>query len=472
MKVSTGSWQITGLLVTFTLALQVHARLRMQPIGIDLGPELVTAAYAYDTNNVTIISTVRPELDDSYRETMLRLRLLHSQEHPSPFAKKKRQLATSGTLKAAKSAVQSVVSVVEPYLPYLHDVGLPPWLGGALSIAFNTVSAALGAADGHLVGPIPPEDIKNEFVKVLREVRDHARTEHNIRIRSATFTGPGFFNSTLNDLIVEAAEELGIWTSPIVLPRSIAVTYANDDDHRGGKGLRYLIIDQGEYHCDLRTVYTGKKDDENAIKGVLLPLEPFASANINRRLAQRLIDESKEMQTQIAWGASKGDLWQPIKKARFLIRDDIYAEVMGEEKPEEEHHDEYPLDLMGWGDGSVQAVLKWKDIQEEEETFVDSLSANIMSVMVALRGWRNKESSETLDESQTPEEVDRVIILTSHYDGRLIKRAVQSVFGESVEVVGGTIRGFQLAATGASQVALMTHNAWEKPGSCKKHDEL
>ncbi|KAH8432918.1 uncharacterized protein LDX57_010551 [Aspergillus melleus] len=444
----------------------------MQPIGIDLGPELVTAAYAYDTDNVTIISAVNAVVDDPYRDIMLRLQLLYSQERPSPFAKNKP--ATSGTIKAAKRVVQSIVSTGEPYLPYLHDMGLPPWLGGAMSMAIRTISASLGAGDRYLIDPVPPEDIKGEFARVFRQVKEHAETEHDIRIRSAFFSSPSFFNSTLNNLVVEAAKEVGIRASTIVLPRSIAVTYTYDDGRSGGKGIRYLIIDQGEYHCDLHTAHMGEPDDEYRIKEVFLPMEPFSSANINRRLAEKLIGESKDMKNQVAWGAKRGDLWQPIKKARFLIRDDIESEIMGVERFEAQHLDEYPLDLMNWGDGSVQAVLKWEDVQKEENEFVDALASNIKTVMVALRGWRNQESQGTPNDSETPEEVDRVVILTSHYDGQLIKRAVQSVVGESVEVIGGTVRGFQLAAIGASHVALATHRtkAWTNPGSSKKHDEL
>ena len=237
---------------------------------------------------------------------MLRLQLLYSQERPSPFAKNKP--ATSGTLEAAKSSVRSIVSTIEPYLPYLHDVGLPPWLGGAMSMAIHTISASFGGADRYLIDPVPPEDIKREFARLLRQVKEYAETKHDIKIQSAFFSSPSFFNSTLNNLVVEAAKEVGIRASTIVLPRSIAVTYAYDNGRSGGKGIRYLIIDQGEYHCDLHTAHMGEPDDEYRIKEVFFPMEPFSSANINRRIAEKLIGESKDMKNQVAWGAKRGDL--------------------------------------------------------------------------------------------------------------------------------------------------------------------
>ncbi|PLB53909.1 hypothetical protein P170DRAFT_431673 [Aspergillus steynii IBT 23096] len=379
---SARRWQIIWLVSSLIWALQVHGRRPVQSIGIDIGPGIVTAVYAYDTDNVTTIATVVADAEGGYRDTMMRLWLLHLQEHPSPFTKNSKGSSTN-ILTPIWKATEPAASFIEPYLLYLGDVGLPPWIGSAVSIGLRAFKVAAGGLDADSLSPIPAEDITNEFVTVLRQIKEKALEHHNIQIRHAVFSAPSFFNSTLTDLIVEAARAVRIQTSPLVIPRTIAPVYAQNDDLKDNKTIQYLIIDQGEFHCDLRTTLFG---DGTANKGVMMPMEPFASASINRQLATKLISESKDMQRQIEWGANSGDLWQLIRKARFLIRDDIDSELMGEEKTEDHHLDEYPLDLQGWGDGSVQAVLKWEDVQKEEQVYMESLGRNILQIMIAVRG--------------------------------------------------------------------------------------
>lgn len=75
-------------------------------------------------------------------------------------------------------------------------------------------------------------------------------------------------------------------------------------------------------------------------------------------------------------------------------------------------------------------------------------------------------------ENQTPEQIDRVVILASHYDGQLVKQAVQSALGESVEIMGGTLHEYQLAAKGLARLALRIQKQKLQPGQCEDHDEL
>lgn len=69
--------------------------------------------------------------------------------------------------------------------------------------------------------------------------------------------------------------------------------------------------------------------------------------------------------------------------------------------------------------------------------------------------------------------IDKVFILTSGGDGQLIKRAVQRVIGDNVEIVGGTMREFYLAAEGAARGALLVReNQEKKQWLNRQRDEL
>jgi hypothetical protein len=60
------------------------------------------------------------------------------------------------------------------------------------------------------------------------------------------------------------------------------------------------------------------------------------------------------------------------------------------------------------------------------------------------------------------------VILTSHHDGALLKRAVKKALGEHVEIVGGSMRDIMLAATGGARSALARKESWERLEKFKK----
>lgn len=312
---------------------------------------------------------------------MIRLRLEYMHDHPSPFAQK----PAASIWKSVWSTIEPIVSSVEPYLPYLDYVGLSPWLGVVASSALYSLRATARTIDGPPLKRLTAETIQKDIGSVLIQLIVKAREDHDIRIKFALFSAPSFFNSTLTDIVVRAARDVGIRTTPMVVPRTLAPTYQGDG--RDGKAIRYLVLDQGEFHCDVQTVYTGDhKRNGRKTNDILMPMEPFSSVQINRRLADKLVSGSKAMQRQIARGANRHDLWQIVRKARFLIRDNIDAELMGEGTTEDHHLDEYPLDMQGWGDGTVQAVLKWEDVQEEEAAFVKTLGQNLLTILIAAKG--------------------------------------------------------------------------------------
>jgi hypothetical protein len=102
-----------------------------------------------------------------------------------------------------------------------------------------------------------------------------------------------------------------------------------------------------------------------------------------------LVKSSEALRFQISLGARESDLLEPVKQARLMMRN---TRNTGAKEPRENdgYHDEWPLDLAGWGYQEfeeVKAVLTWQDIEVVEKAYVDSLADNIAAHLTALRGW-------------------------------------------------------------------------------------
>jgi hypothetical protein len=71
-----------------------------------------------------------------------------------------------------------------------------------------------------------------------------------------------------------------------------------------------------------------------------------------------------------------------------------------------------------------------------------------------------------------PTKIDKAFILTSGFDGKLIKQSLKHALGD-VEIIGGRLRDCYLAAEGAAQVGLLYQQAWDQSQRLLgKKDEL
>ena len=77
-----------------------------------------------------------------------------------------------------------------------------------------------------------------------------------------------------------------------------------------------------------------------------------------------------------------------------------------------------------------------------------------------------------IQNDRIPAKVDKAFILTSGFDGNLIEQSLKHSLGD-VEIIGGQLRDFYLAAEGAAQVGLLYQQVWDQREqlSCNK-DEL
>jgi hypothetical protein len=57
--------------------------------------------------------------------------------------------------------------------------------------------------------------------------------------------------------------------------------------------------------------------------------------------------------------------------------------------------------------------------------------------------------------------IDKAFILTSGFDGSLIKQSLEDALGD-VEIIGGRLQDCYLAAEGAAQVGLLFQQAWDQ----------
>lgn len=71
-----------------------------------------------------------------------------------------------------------------------------------------------------------------------------------------------------------------------------------------------------------------------------------------------------------------------------------------------------------------------------------------------------------------PTKIDKAFILTSGFDGKLIKQSLEDALGD-VEIIGGRLRDCYLAAEGLAQVGLLYQQAWDQRQQLSwKKDEL
>ncbi|KAE8414349.1 hypothetical protein BDV36DRAFT_9198 [Aspergillus pseudocaelatus] len=451
------------LVLGLGLFLAVDAR-RPQPIGIDLGPELLTAAYAHTSDNVSVIAAITPGPDDIYVRHMFLLRLEFADRHDimRPW-RKPAQWSLKGYLS----------NLSQQWMTELNSFLDKPALRGSqvFSFARTVFRTTLEAASytRRLVNPRYNEelrlsDVKAGFVGMLRQLKQKAATDSDIDLKYAVIAVPEFFNQTLREMVADASREAGIKSALTPVSRTTVSTFVSTSTIASPPGLNYAVIDHGMFYLDVSAGADGGKSERER-NYQYFPALQFGSTMIDRYITDRLVDREEDLSMEIAIGASKTELYGPVRQARTLIRDDLDSQLLGSKKDEDHHFDEYPLDLTSWGSGQSQAVLPWEDVHAAERRFVGVVASNLISYLKVLRYRR---LPDTPLDSLMPDYVDRVVLLTTGPDGHLLKQAVREGLGDHIEIIGDTLReSFSLAALGAARGALVAMS----PGICRKPSE-
>ncbi|OOO12221.1 Heat shock protein 70 [Aspergillus oryzae] len=423
-----------------------------QPIGIDLGPELLTAAYAHTSDNVSVIAAIAPGPEDIYVRHMLLLRMEYADRHDimRPWRK-----PAQWTLKGHFSnLIQQWTTELSSFLdkPALQNSQMLSFA----STGFRTVLQAVSYTR-RLVNPGYKEelrlvDVKAGLVDMLRQLKQKAATDSDVDLNYAVIAVPEFFNQTLREMVVDASRKAGIRSALTPVSRTTVATFVSTSTIANPPGLRYAVIDHGMFYLDVSAgADTGKSERERIHQ--YFPALHMGSTMIDSYITDRLVNRVEDLSIEIAIGTSKTALYGPVRQARTLIRDDLDSQLLGSENDQDHHFDEYPLDLTKWGSGQSQAVLSWEDVHAAERRFVEVVATNLRTYLAVLRFRRLPDASP---DDIIPEVVDRVVILTTGPDGHLLAQAVREGLGDHIEIIGGTLReSFSLAAFGAARGALV-----------------
>ncbi|KAE8327106.1 hypothetical protein BDV39DRAFT_215283 [Aspergillus sergii] len=431
-----------------------------QPIGIDLGPELLTAAYAHTSDNVSVIAAITPGPDDIYVRHMLLLRMEYADRHDimRPW-RKPAQWTLKGHL---SNLIQQWMTELSSFLdkPALQNSQI-------LSLArtgFRTVLQAVSYTR-RLINPGYQEelrlvDVKAGLVDMLRQLKQKAATDGDVDLNYAVIAVPEFFNQTLREMVADASRKAGIKSALTPVSRTTVATFVSTSTIASPPGLRYAVIDHGMFYLDVSAGADAGKSERERIHQYF-PALHMGSTMIDSYITDRLVDSVEDLGIEIAIGASKTALYGPVRQARTLIHDDLDSHLLGSKSDEDHHFDEYPVDLTKWGSGQSQAVLSWEEVHAAERRFVEVVTSNLRTYLAVLRFRRVPDASP---DDIIPEIVDRVVILATGPDGHLLAQAVRDGLGDHIEIIGGTLReSFSLAAFGAARGALVAMS----PGICR-----
>ncbi|KAE8378040.1 hypothetical protein BDV26DRAFT_262398 [Aspergillus bertholletiae] len=442
------------------LFLAADARHR-QPIGIDLGPELLTAAFAHTSDNVSVIAAITPGPEDIYVRHMFLLRLEHVDRHDimRPWRR-----PAKWTLKEHLSNFgQQLVMELNSFLdkPEMQNSQIVSFARSAFRAVCRAVSYIQRLIQPSEIEELRLVDVRAGFVEMLRQLKENAATNSDIDLNYAVISVPEFFNQTLQEMVADASKEAGITPALTPIPRSAAATFLSTSAITNPSGLNYAVIDHGRYHLDVSVdVDAGKGEGRRLYR--YFPALQFGGALIDHHITDLLVNRVEDLKVEIAVGASKSDLYHLVRQARVLIRDDLDSHLLGSTDDQDRHFDEYPVDLTSWGSGKSQAALWWQEVRAAERYFIETVTSNLIAYLAVLRFLRLPGVPR---DPMIPEHVDRIIILTTGPDIHLLEQAVHEGLGDHVEVIGSSLReSFSLAALGAARGALVRMS----PGICRK----
>ncbi|KAL2813460.1 hypothetical protein BDW59DRAFT_154833 [Aspergillus cavernicola] len=462
-----------------------------QPIGIDFGPQFIIASYAHPSGNFTPLAFFDKE------DYQLRLRQLWREYYDQHNLNK-----LYGFLRNDVPLFTMLKETAWHYLsdfaarfeifnhPYVHSVRT------TTSWAYDSVFTQVGRVKGLLPLPSRERDtltmsiVAETFVGVFEDIKASARANHDMNITFALIGVPDFFNSTVTEVILEASRKAGIETAAHALPRSF-LSYFNNPMILP-EDSTVLVLHQGQSHCGIRLRQEEKRLGGRRRRGKsreqYLPLEPWKSENLYRRLAAEVLRSNDMLKMQIEVGADEEGLMDAVVDARLRLKrlDPVVGLPGVDSRPavndnsttvqddDDGYHplDEVPLDLDAWwvyGENPGVKLTR-EQVLAADNKYVKSLGQTISTYLEANQQARTDTKTTEL------EETDRVVILTDWVDGDLVRRAIQEALGNEIPILGGTLQNITMAADGAARLASKRRgNLLLRPGASKwplGHDEL
>ncbi|KAJ5744223.1 hypothetical protein N7533_009093 [Penicillium manginii] len=222
------------------------------------------------------------------------------------------------------------------------------------------------------------------FLEAFQRVKEVALEDHGTNITSAVILFPRFFSREVQNLVVEAAREVGIMPlfqeSPDwLLSRFENILEPNPTIEKAARPQKLLIIDYGIWHFDVRTY--GSRCKLN------YPIDSMGSAKIIFKLANRLKSTNMDIQQQLAQGASFDTLVKAVHQSRWLMKMDIGVDLSDEEASKKEVPEKWPLDLDDWWIGQKkESFIYWDDMRSVEAEYVSELAETLDDLHNCLKG--------------------------------------------------------------------------------------
>ncbi|OJK03600.1 hypothetical protein ASPACDRAFT_22413 [Aspergillus aculeatus ATCC 16872] len=458
-----------------------------EPIGIDLGHHLVIASYANSADNFTLLGAINHQ---DYQRQILELSMNHFRQ--SGLAGPEPNSRGSTPLALMRSAVWQLFEVIDARFA-VSSTSYVVWTRGSIRSIYDDVSGTIPTrikrwikstliSCGLLRKKLSISDITETFAEVLTELKTAAFEAHSVNVTWAVVGVPDFFNDTLKHAVVQAGQQAGIVIlEGAVPPRSFCTHYLNPAVE---EDARVLVIHQGQFHCGAQ-LYDGPQTRHRRQSGYpYLPLTPWASERIQRRLVDELVSGDAHFRTLIKQGGDRGFLTRAVQKTRLTLigYDPAVEMLLGVEEPlrngaggneyddeEEKTLDELPLNLDSWwAHGNFpDMVLTRNQVTAVEDEYVESLAGSIHAYLQATRESRKKTSATKT------ERVDYAIVLTDHFDGELVRHAIREVVGDVVPILG-SLKEMTMAADGAARLAWKRReNLLLRQDSARaRHDEL
>ncbi|KAH8690580.1 hypothetical protein BGW36DRAFT_388998 [Talaromyces proteolyticus] len=332
---------------------------KTQPIGIHVGFDTISAAYAHSHDNVSLLAGFY---------------VTHSSEDLYEYA------AYIAQVRAEYYMTIFDFSDDNPWTVQKFGSKVMKWINSTLKGKVRGIYSSLYSRE-------PTEETKKEqevdkqkqrgikaFAPVFDKVKQVAWEDSTVNITGAMIIYPDFFNETMRSIILEAAEKAGIDTmSSTMTPRELIaganglyfdLWVGNITDIRHTQREGVIIIDHGQFHVDVQT--TGYQ-----MHSMLFPLTTTGASAITKNLVNRTIYTDANIHQEILQGASYGDFYNAVWKARWKIKN-CTATDAGED---DVCFDTWPLDLNGWWVGENRsAEIRKEDVQYVDDEYVRQLA--------------------------------------------------------------------------------------------------
>jgi hypothetical protein len=272
-------------------------------------------------------------------------------------------------------------------------------------------------------GALSTEEIKLGFVNALDVIKDAAREQSNTEVTSAAVLGPAFFDNSINLLVRDAADEVGILAFYQTGPQAIISHFSGIVDKSAefrpsDNDESLVIIDYGSYYLDIQLGIRNHYLD--------YPSDVNSWYRTSAYLGGRLLFSDVPPRQQVVIGASYTPLFSVVHKASMSMKEQRDSRLSEDTAQSQEPH-EWPVLLRGRCiDEYVATVLRWEDVLAADVKHGDDLEMVFDPPQHRLRA--------RIAELQS---IDAVIILGNSSDRALVHRAVQQSVRDHVQIVEG-----------------------------------